>query len=132
MKCSDFVAGYVADYGIQVTGENTVTKSFGVEVNGGENWATMRLESTLSTANSAEVNAANAVAKVAVSACIMLNDGTELVSAPVTRSLQDLVIYANGAEDLSDLQIKALSKMYSYFADIMEGWDIDNIKSYAN
>ena len=131
-KCSELVTRYVESYGVVLTGDETVTEDYGMTLAAGENWGTVRLDCTLSTNNTDEVNAANAVADVAVSARIVLKDGTELVSAAVTRSLQDLVVYANGVEDLTDLQKKALSKMYTLFSGVMEGWEIPNIKSYAN
>ena len=131
-KCSELVTRYVESYGVVLTGDETVTEDYGMTLAAGENWGTVRLDCTLSTNNTDEVNAANAVADVAVSARIVLTDGTELVSTAVTRSLQDLVRYADSAENLTDPQKSVLGRMYTLFSGVMESWDIPNIKSYAN
>ena len=52
----------------------------------------------------------------------------------MTRSLRDMVVYANGATDLSRQQQYALGTLYDRFKGVLDSWtdaDIANIKQYA-
>lgn len=137
-KCNDMVAEYVTAYGAKLTGDNTVYTDYlaaGYTLKSGvENARTTSLEGTLKTSNTAAQNAANGALAPTARAYITLSDGTELVSAPVTRSLRDMAQYANGREDLTDRQKQALGNMYHLFKASMDTWtgvDIGNIQAYA-
>jgi len=137
-KCSDLVAEYVTAYGAKLSGDNTVYTDYlaaGFSLKAGaDNARTTRLEGTLKTTNSATQNAANALLAPTAQAYITLSDGTELCSAAVTRSLQDMAEYANTQQDLTHKQKQALGNMYHLFKASMDAWtgvDIGNIKAYA-
>lgn len=139
-KCNELVAQYVTAYGTKLVGDNTAYSDYMANgyslLAGAENtneqctWLT----GTCKTTNSAEVNAANALRKPTVSAYITLADGSEITSAGVQRSLQDMIVYANGLDGLTAVEKKALGRMYDLFKDVLDTWtevDITNIKRYA-
>lgn len=139
-RCNDLVAGNVTAYGTKLVGDNTVYADYMangytlLSGAGNDNAQRTWLSGTFKSTNTPEVNAANALAEPTVSAYITLTDGTEITSAGVRRSLQDMVAYANGATGLTDLEKMALGRMYDLFRDVLDSWtdmDISNIKQYA-
>lgn len=136
-KCNDLVAQRVTAYGAKLTGAQVVytdylhSNSLESGANRDNNCVTS-LEGTLKKANTASVNASNAVARPEVCAYIHI-DGDEITSASVQYSLQDAVVAANGAVDLTDAQKTALGQMYLAFQSVFDAWqaDISAIKSYA-
>ena len=138
-KCNDVAAQYVTAYGAKFTGDTAVYANYMAEGSytlTGENLGTAWLTSTLKTTNTAQVNAANAVAAPTVSAYITLSDGLaeEVSSAGVTRSLKDMIVYANGLKDLTAVQKAALGIMYDLFRDVLDAWtdvDLSAIKQYG-
>ena len=138
-KCNDVAAQYVTAYGAKFTGDTAVYANYMAEGSytlTGENLGTAWLTSTLKTTNTAQVNAANAVAAPTVSAYITLSDGLaeEVSSAGVTRSLKDMIVYANGLTDLTAVQKAALGAMYNRFKAVLDAWtdvDLSAIKHYG-
>lgn len=140
LKCSDLAARNITAYGTKLAGEETVyadclTEGY-VLKSGADNIneAVTRLTGVLKNTNSEAVNISNALLAPTASAYITLSDGTELESAGVTRSLRDMVVYANGATDLGRQQQYALGTLYDRFKGVLDSWtdaDIANIKQYA-
>lgn len=141
-KCNDVMAQYVTAYGTKLVGDNTVYADYIANgyslLTGADNTNEQRtwLSGTFKSTNTAEQNATNALLAPTVSAYIMLSDGlsAEVTSAGVQRSLQDMIVYANGLDDLTTTEKAALGKMYDLFKDVLDSWtevDITNIKRYA-
>ena len=129
-KCNSVVAQYVDGYGVRLPKLDDFYKD--EIVSGGDsNLRTTNIGNVLDAEN---MVAANAEQQITVSALIKLNDGIggDFASAQVSRSLKDVVAYANANFDsLSRAQKLALQKMYETFLPVMENWGdevVGNIK----
>jgi len=123
LRCSDFLAAHITDWGIKLTGEETVYAEAGVAA-GGQNACKTALVDTLKDTNSEEQNIKNAEASPIAQGYFRLLDGAELVSAGVQMSVKDLVTYAATA-DLTPGQTQGMQKMYRLFAYILDRWNLD-------
>lgn len=139
-KCNDLVVRYVTAYGTKLVGDNAVYADYMANgctlLTGAENTNEQRtwLAGTFKTTNTAEENAANALLATKASAYITLSDGTEITSAGISRSLQDMIVYADGLTGLTDMEKLALGTMYNRFKDVLDTWtevELANIKGYA-
>jgi len=135
-KCNELVAKKVTVYGAQLSGDRTAYCDVtGTIESGAEalNERIVRLAGHIKSTDTVEENAANALLRPTCMAWISLTDGTTITSAGVQRSLQDMIVYANGLTGLSATKERALGKMYNLFKDVLDTWavDISNIKRYA-
>ena len=122
LRCSDFVAYYIRQWGTKLTGTETVYAE-AATAKAGYNSSKTALVGTIRDNNSEEQNIHNAEQQVLAEGYIRLEDGTELTSAGVSQSLHEIVMSVRHMT-LTEGQKAAMREMCRIFPDLMERWGL--------
>ena len=123
LRCSDFVAYHIREWGTKLTGTETVYAE-AVAAKAGYNSSKTALVGTIRDNNSEEQNIRNAEQAVLAQGYIRLEDGTELTSVGISQSLLEIVMSVRWME-LTNGQKAAMREMCRIFPDLMERWGMD-------